>query len=424
MFEDLCWLTGGICLTVILAAYWKYRDPFHPAVILFPMCAFIYVLMPIYLARIGALFAYISESQALWVQSVVIASLVCLSIGLFTGSAADVRGAAPAPTYAYHAGVLRNGGYILGGLGLLAWLYVIASGGGFLQVFGSANGRGWSEFGYIREMVYLILVGLLLLLSPIVYDPKNKVWLSAVVVLSLPFLIQGLLGAQRGPTFLIIATLGLSWYLARGRRPSLITLAVSGVAIGLLLLFLVTNRGAIYLGSDKELKTDVSGFLDASEANEYIFGAGCMIASRQTGDYFWGKRYLAQLLVRPVPRQIWPTKYADFGVPELEQNAGVAKTGLAPVMGWKEVPGAAAALVADLWVEFSWFVFPMLGVIGYAYARAWRRAITLSGPWNTQYTVLVLLSIYMVSQSGEAVIFRLAILSLPPWYVWRKARYV
>jgi hypothetical protein len=189
------------------------------------------------------------------------------------------------------------------------------------------------------------------------------------------------------------------------------------------MLFLVNNRGSIYLGSQKELKTDVSGTLDANEANEYIFGAACMIASDQTGEFFWGKRYLAQLVVRPIPRQLWPNKYADFGVPELEVNAGVAKAGLASIMGWSEVPGAAGAMVADLWVEFSWLALPTLWLIGFLYGRTWQKAIRLSGPWITQYTILALLSIYMVTQSGEAVIFRMVILSVPAWWVWGKARY-
>ena len=407
----------------LFSAYRTHRDPFHPAVVLLPMCAFIYVLMPLYLARDGTLFAFINEGQAIWVQIIVILGLLCLIAGLFLGSRQVLSGMNTEASVQHTSDALRTGGYVLGSIGVLAWLYTIKSGGGFLDVFGTANGRGWSEFGYIRETCYLMIVGLLLLFSPEAYSPKNKIWMIAVTVFSVPYLIQGLLGAQRGPTFLIMATLGLSWYMARGKRPSLISMAVAGVLLGCLLVFLVVNRGSIYIGSQDDLKTDASSFFAGTEANEYIFGAGCMIASNQTGDYFWGKRYLAQVVVRPVPRQLWPTKYADFGVPELEQNAGVAKTGLAPVMGWSEVTGAAAALVGDLWVEFSWLALPTLGLIGYGYARAWRKARDIRGPWITQYTILILLSIYMVSQSGEAVIFRLIILSLPSWWVWQKARY-
>jgi hypothetical protein len=423
MFESLCWLTGGICLAAIIASYSKYRDPFHPAMILIPMCGFIYVLMPLKLARDGALFSYISETQAEWVQGIIIAGLIALILGITQGSHVDLTRQLAKPPARYRPEIIWKGALILGALGLLAWIYTIKNAGGFLQVFGHGNGRGWSEQGYIRETVYLIIVALLLLFTPQVYRPKNQPWLAAAIALSIPYVIQGLLGAQRGPTFQIAVTLGVSWYMAQGKRPSLLLITGAGLALGFLMLFLVNNRGSIYLGSDRALKTDVSGTLDASEANEYIFGAGCMIASNQTGDYFWGKRYLAQIVVRPVPRQLWPNKYADFGVAELEENAGVAKAGLGPVMGWTEIPGAAGAMVADLWVECSWLAIPVLWLIGYAYGSIWKRAVSLGGSWNTQYTILVLLSIYLVTQSGEAVIFRLFILSLPAQYVWKKARY-
>uniref|UniRef100_Q01XK4 Oligosaccharide repeat unit polymerase n=1 Tax=Solibacter usitatus (strain Ellin6076) TaxID=234267 RepID=Q01XK4_SOLUE len=423
MLETLCWLTAVICAGPLLAAYVKYRDPFHPAIILLPMCAFMYALMPLWLSRGGGLYAYVSEEQAVWVQTVIIGGLACLVGGLFQGSSATLDRSTGARSYRYKPEVLRLGGYVLGSIGLLAWFYTIGNSGGVLSAFSSAKGMGWSEVGYIRDAAYLMIVGVLLLLSPDAYAPKDKLWRIALIALSLPYSMQGLLGAQRGPTFLIVVSIGISWYLARRRRPSLLLVFGGGLMLGLLLLFLVTNRGSIYIGSQESLKTDVSGNLEANEANEYIFGSGCMISSHQTGDYFWGKRYLAQLVVRPVPRQLWPTKYVDFGVPELEANAGVAGAGLGPVMGWTEIPGAAGGLVADLWVEFSWLALPVLWLVGYAYGITWQKAVTLSGPWSTQYTILTLLSIFMVSQSGEAVICRLFLLSLPSWWVWRKAQY-
>jgi len=189
------------------------------------------------------------------------------------------------------------------------------------------------------------------------------------------------------------------------------------------MLFLVANRGAIYVGSDQELSSGkISDTLDASPSNEYVFGAGCITASRQSGDYFWGRRVLAEVFVRPIPRQIWPDKYVDFGVPELEQNAGVAKGGLQTVLGWTEVPGAAAAMVADLWVEFSWGAIPFACLWGVAYGYCWKRAGTSGGGWITQYVILLLLSVYLITQGLEAVMFRLIILSVPARWLWRRAR--
>lgn len=421
MFDTLVLSTGVLCAAGVIHGYLKYRDPFHPLVLMLPMCAFVYVLMPMMLGRDGTLYSYVSEAQVVWVQGVVLAGLFCLIAGLHAGSAIRVRPVWPDRFANVDVARLHRGAYIIGALGVLAWFYAVGNVGGVTQAFGRAKGMGWSEYGFIREAAYLMIVALLLLFSPQGYQPRNRLWRAAVVVFSVPYLLQGLLGAQRGPTFLILTTIGMSFFLARGKRPSLPLMVGAGAALGFLMLFLVMNRGNIYIGSQRELTTDVSGFFEANEANEYIFGAGCMIAADQTDRFFWGKRYLAQILVRPIPRQIWPTKYEDFGVPELLQNAGVAGNSLLAVMGWKEIPGAAAAMIADLWVEFSWLTLPVLFAVGYYFSAAWRKAVVLSGPYATQYTIFVLLSVYFVSQSGEAVIFRLLILSLPVWYVWRLA---
>ena len=423
MFEFLVWLTAALCVLGVLRFYLKFRDPFHPAVLILPMFAFIYVLMPLKQLSGGDVFTLVSEPQLIWVHSIVVASLVCLIWGLDRGGNATI----PPPkrlVIGYRSDVLHRGAYVLGAIGLAAWGWAIRNAGGVTRVFGHAKGMGYSDLGYIREAAYLMIVALLLLLSPEGFRPRSKIWLACVVIFSLPFLMQGILGAQRGPTFLIIVTLAMSWYLARRQRPSLGILFGGGVLLGALLLFLVVNRGAIYLGSNKQLTTNTSGVLDADVSNEYDFGAGCMITAEQTGHFYWGKRYLAQILVRPIPHQIWPTKYEDFGVPELLSNAGVAGDGLAPVMGWSEMTGAAAAMVADLWVEFSWLAIPVMFFIGYIYSAVWKRAVTLGGVWTTQYMIFALLSIYMVSQSGEAVIFRFVILTLPTRYVWRKAEII
>ena len=43
------------------------------------------------------------------------------------------------------------------------------------------------------------------------------------------------------------------------------------------------------------------------------------------------------------------------------------------------------------------------------------------GAWSSQYVILSALSIYMVMQTMEAVIFRSLLLSIPCWLSWRWA---
>jgi hypothetical protein len=414
------WTTIASAVLIAAYAFARYKDPFHPLLCILPMFVFVYGYLPLSLIGSEELFSYVTEEQAQFTQGLSLAVMLAFSSATFWGAqSAPLR---PDRRIGYNRNTLQIGALVLGGIGLLAWVYMVQQSGGLSQAFGSAYGLPWSDIGYIRDSVYLLLVALLILLSPQVFSPHRPLWWGAIVVFAMPWAIQGLLGARRGPTFVLAIAIGVSWYMARGKRPSLLLVLPAGMTLGLLMLFLVANRGSIYIGSDLDLKTDVIAEpMKASEANEYIFGVGCISASRQTEEFFWGRRLLAQFLVRPVPRAIWPNKYADFGVPELEQNAGVAGAGLQAVMGWAEVPGAAAAMVADMWVEFSWGAIPFAAFWGWLYGYCWKRATIEGSVWITQYVILLILSVYLVTQGLEPIIFRLLILSVPARWLWRRA---
>ena len=187
------------------------------------------------------------------------------------------------------------------------------------------------------------------------------------------------------------------------------------------MLFLVTNRQSIYIGSDQELTTDVGNVVETPDiGNEWIYGAGTILSSQRRDHYYWMRRYLAQVLVRPIPSSVWPTKYEDFGVPELLYNAGTGQ-GFGDTLGWEGAVGAAPGIIADLWIEVWWFAIVLMGLLGYLYGYTWRKAVTRGGPWSSQLVVLSALTIYLVMQTMEAVIFRSLLLSIPCWMIWRWA---
>jgi hypothetical protein len=145
-----------------------------------------------------------------------------------------------------------------------------------------------------------------------------------------------------------------------------------------------------------------------------------MLSAEYRGAFYWGQRYLAQIVVRPIPSSIWPDKYDDFGVGELRHNAGTAE-GLNETLGWEGAHGAAPGIIADLWLEFRWFSVAALFVIGRIYGVAWRNACLRGGPWVGQYIILAALSVYLVMQTMEAVVFRLLLMSIPIWLSWYAA---
>jgi hypothetical protein len=419
MLEPLVWLTGVLCLWSAVYTYRKYGDVFHPLVFLSPMFGFIYVYMPMVVIRSGELFSFVTEDQAVFVQLIVLASFVALAIGCLMGSRHDDEPIPAQPRVSIDGSALRSGAYVAGGVGMAAWGITMINVGGIAGAYSTSYGGGWSDYGYVRDAAYLLLVALLALLSPEGSRTKSLVRKGAVVAFAMPWLLQGLLGARRGPTFMIAVAVAVSWFMARNKRPPLFATVAGGSCLGLLLIFLVSNRSSIHLGTDFELQDNAQLFKGAAY-NEYIFGAGTIIASNSIGEYFWGRRWIAELFVRPVPRQVWPDKYIDFGIPE--QYVGIAGGTVLDRMGWAENPGAAPAIVADLWAEWSWLGIPMLGFFGWYYGRAWKRAALWGGGLAiSRYVIVVMLSIFLITQTMEAIIFRFAILMTVSWFLWRRA---
>jgi hypothetical protein len=236
-----------------------------------------------------------------------------------------------------------------------------------------------------------------------------------------PWALQAVLTARRGPTFMIVCIVGAGWFLNRRTRPPVLVTTALGLCLGYAILFLVVNRGQLYLGSDFDFKTDVASFAEQpNNGNEYIYGTGTLLSAEYTQKFFWGRRYLAEVFVRPIPKAVWPNKYADVGLAELTSNAGTGE-GFQEALGWQGADGSAPGLISDLWLEFRWLVFPVMWLLGRALSTVWKKALTREGVWVAQYAICLSLSIYFVMQTMEAVIFRILILSLPVWLVWNKA---
>jgi hypothetical protein len=423
MFEIFLWATLVLCIGSAAVAYLQTRDCFHPLMVLTPILAVLYWFMPWKLSGDGSINSFLDSAQMDFVQTINFCGCAALIAGCFAARGRRIRmGIITPSTRLLLLPQVRQAAYIIGATAFAMWSVTIFNVGGLSGAFGTAYGSGWSETGYLRDAILALLPALLLLMPSFLlpnWSPGLKI---AVVLFSFPLVLQGILGARRGPTFMIGATLFFASYLYRGKRPAMLKMMLGGALLSYLVLFLVTNRGKIYLGSTFDVSYSVSDILaSGSGGNEYIYGAGAILSAENTGHFYWGRRYLAQIAVRPVPRQWWPTKYADFGVPELEVNAGTGGVGLKDTLGWAGIVGAAPGVVSDFWLEFHWLEFPVLALIGWLYGRCWRKAVEFGGPWILQYIVLVSLSLYFVMQTGEAVIFRLVILSTPIWVSWRWA---
>ena len=318
MFEVLLFIAIGIAVLGLLCALDGSRDVFHPLVFIGPMLAFLYGWMPWKLFTNGAFAQFLDTDQLTHVQTLNILGVLAFVLGcLATGvRLSKVRRAEVPRLSAAACRRLLLGAGVAGAIGLLCWGITIINVGGFVNAYSTSYSGGWDDSGYVRDGSLLLLTGVLLAVTSLSSGGPRLPAFVLIGLYGFPWLSQALLMARRGPTFAFVIVVLMGWYINRNKRPPILAVGALGFCLGWLVLFLVTNRGNIYLGSSFEVSTDVSDIVEKPDTgNEYIYGAGTVLSAERRDHYFWMRRYLAQILVRPIPSAIWPTKYEDFGVP-------------------------------------------------------------------------------------------------------------
>ncbi len=421
MFELMLVVTAAIAIAGFIFAYDGSRDVFHPLIYIGPMLIFLYAWMPFRLYQHDFLSMFFDTEQLIFVQSLNILGVIgfvaaCLWVGV------RLRGRSePAKLTQRTMRRLLISSAVLGTIGLVCWSITIRNVGGFEAAFSSSYSGGYDSSGYVRDGAMLLLVAVLLAMTSLSAGGPRLQGILLTLTFALPWSASALLMGRRGPTFNLVVVLLMGWYVNRTKRPPLLLVTAGGLLLGWFVLFLVTNRSQIYIGSDFNMNTDVVNQADKPDTgNEYIYGSGTVLAAERRDHYFWMRRYLAQILIRPIPSALWPTKYEDFGVPELLYNAGTGE-GFAATLGWVGAVGSAPGIIADFWLEVWWFAPLLMALVGFGYGTIWKRAVTRGGPWASQYVILSALSIYLVMQTGEAVIFRTLELSIPCWLCWKWA---
>ncbi|MGK7896154.1 MAG: hypothetical protein AB4372_21715 [Xenococcus sp. (in: cyanobacteria)] len=420
---------GIITIGGVFFAYRRSRDSFHPLIYLGLMLFALYCYIPLSLclSNPGELLSFLSLEQLEYVQILNLLGIISIFAGVFLADRGVNR--------LHYSGQLwqlspitkrriEQGAIICGLFGVLAYSYGILSVGGFGAAYSTSYGGGWSASGYAREAIMLTLPALLWLMATRIQQrlsSNDRFWIA---VFTLPLLLQGLLGARRGPTAMILVSLVMGWHLIRMRRPNLFKMIISAITLGMLMLFLVTNRSNIYLGSDFNFETPTNNSLtEVYSGNEFIYGSGVILDANAREKYFWGKRYFTIFFIRPIPKQIWPTKYQDaanwFNIPNLaNSNLGTGAADLSSTVGWSGAYGAAPGLIADMWLEFCWLYLVALFLIGWFYGMAWRRVITHGGLWIPLYTIMTALSVYLIMQTLEAMAFRFLFTGAATWLIW------
>jgi hypothetical protein len=317
--------------------------------------------------------------------------------------------------------------YVLGGISLAAYWSMTVYVGGLSAVYGQAKGGLVTSSGYLGEAPMFALPAIGLLFFAWAGQRFTPGRIALLLIFASPLIVHGLLGARRGPTFMIMAALLVGGYAVSQKRPKLVTVFISVLLLGSLLLFLINNRSRIYIGSDMLAEwsapaaTPDENTIDSGE--DYIFSSGLILTSRHTGTHFWGLRYLVNTVVRPIPRQFWPNKYTDTGFGWLDDQSdmeGMTDNDWSAAVGWLPVRGAAAGFIADFYLEFSYLGLAGCFFMGWFYSYLWRGMVVRGGIWAILYLYAAVLSIYVPTQNVTgAWLYRLLLFSVPTIAAWR-----
>jgi hypothetical protein len=429
-FQLAAFLTGIVLFAAAALAYATTRDTLHPMICLGAMAGFLHGFLPLYLELTQPieLRDYLGQDDLDYAQTIAFLGILSLGGGVWSGAHGTLTPSGD-PVWLTGAARVRlvRAAMALAALGLFAWIYMIIHSGGLYAVYGQPYGWFGAESGYVGEAYQLGLPGALLLLlarSGGRLRPWDFVWIGVAL---LPLVGHGLLGARRSPTFMALVGVGVMWHLARARHPRLGAALLGGLALGLLLLFLLANRDRIYLGAEAAFTgTGKAYTFEVGPGNEFVFGAGAALNAEALDNFMWGRRYLTVLLVRPVPRALWPTKYADaarvLGIPNLDHlERDPQLSEFTSTVGWTGAIGSAPGGVFDLWIEFWWGYLFALFAIGWIFGRSYRKALARGGFWMALYALMTALSIFFVMQGLAAFAFRMLLLGAVMWLGWRYA---
>jgi hypothetical protein len=393
------------------------------------MFAYVYAYRPLVLHWDATIDELFTTSQLIWVFGVNLLGIVAFFAGIVWHDREMKQSIAvqrPSGLSAPGRGRAAMLGMMLGMAAVIGFVVGIMSAGGFASAYGRAKGGGFAASGYIGEAPLLAFpaIGLLALAWQNTRLTADRMF--ALLLFAAPYLIHGILGARRGPTFMISMALLFAVYTIAGRRPRLTVVAPVVIVLGLLTLWLVNNRSRIYLGTDWEPQERASLVYrqgrDIGTGEDWSYSAGVMLTSREFGTRYWGWRYLGHLLVQPIPRQLWPDKYEAIGLGWLTSHGyamGMSSSEWRAAVGWLPAGGSACGIIADFYAEFGYLGLLACFAFGWFYSYLWKRATSDGGVWHAAYLFAVILSIYVPTQNFNAWYYRFLIMVIPTTLIWR-----
>lgn len=416
--EQNLWLFFGTCLAVFAITYAATRDVFHPnclAMLFFAgtVGSGAVIVNSQYLPTEFALLDY-NHDLLLYAMGV-----WCFGLGSLWGGTRTTRIRSVAQQLE-HGSLIRIS-YILGAIALATYAAQVLAGGGFTAVYSTIKGRGDLGSG-VQDLIFLAVpAGAAYIVA---MRRRYLGWRNILVlaVLLSPLLIPGFLSTRRGYAAMAMGTIFFSWYFAGNKRPSVLYLLLASMVGGATLLILVSLREEIYLGSDilERISVDMVTtrmaelFVKPGGGSEFIYSSLVIRDALEQGDFWWGARYVAVVLLWPIPSFVFANKYATFGLDGMLYNAGTTGQNFQDELG---TLGAAPMLIGDTFVEFSYGCLLFLFILGFWLSRLWRGALRQSDVAIIIYVCALTLMVFLFSQTFAAFIQRFVLMAGLTWLV-------
>jgi len=412
----------------------RTRDYAHPAIVMGPLLLFMYSIWPLYQNKDGMITFLLGARNLQYVGLIYTIGIFAFYLGISRLPGERILSAFRTQKnlqgYIFEFLIsekvrkrLLLVSACLGVVAISAYIIMISNVGGFVRAYDSPKGGGFAPSGYIGEAVLLSFPAVIAFAMA---KSGKRVRLSDIIialVMISPQLIQGTLGGRRGPLFLSLATLFIAWFIVQKRRPSLKVVVIGVTSIGLAVLLVMSQRQYLYLGSQHSFDIDrlyqTLNVEDVSNS-DYVAGAASVVRARNEKDFRYGYRYLVTLFIRPIPRQIWPTKYEDVGADWIHENYSDRIPSYVRAVGFAPPSGSAIGFIADLYQEFSYGLVVAAYFFGWAFSAVWRRHRMYGGVWTVIFVEMVILSVYIPTQSFSAWFHRFLFLAVGTILFWNK----
>jgi len=316
--------------------------------------------------------------------------------------------------------------WLFGVLGLAAFAWMVSTSGGLIESYSTAYSGAFASSGYLVESPYLALPAVILLAISQQGRRLSPLMVMLALLFISPMLIQGILGARRGPTFFAVVTLWMAWHVYKQRRPSLLQTLGGVTALGFLVVALVVYRSNIYIGSSfqfdpHEYWQEVFHPVKAGPGDDYIDSSGLLLTSLKYGRHNWGTRTLVTFFVRPIPRQLWPSKYVDCGFEWLDSKVerfGYSDVEWQNAAGFIPIVGMTTCFDGSFFLDFSWFGLVGCYLAGTFFSYVWRMERQHGGFWQVAAAGALALSIFFPAQDFPTFLYRWLFACIPPLLLW------